>query len=254
MLSCMVRVNNHRAQAIEKGRHMVKMLQKIMRTVLFPQRSSHKPSRLMYLAIVVLIQACCTIDSELCWNCIPPGKHRSKYVFDIPIKLWPARDTFRVGDTIWVESVFSKRMVEATTGREFTIENVEWVPDILIFPLTREIIALYKKDIELFPPWEELGSYGFDGAMYSLKYHMVLKDTGLYIHCLQLDETSHDYSELEFEGKCPSYGVEVQMRVNEGDNNNIHMLQQSPHYFFINYYSKPEVFYTNGCYCFRVVE
>ena len=48
--------------------------------------------------------------------------------------------------------------------------------------------------------------YGFDGETYSLKYHMVLKDTGLYMHCLQLDDTSHNHSELEFEGKCPSYG------------------------------------------------
>ncbi len=52
----------------------------------------------------------------------------------------------------------------------------------------------------------------------------------------------------------PHTGVDVQMRVNKGEDNNIHMLRQSPHDFFVHYYSKPEVFYTNGCYCFRGVE
>lgn len=67
------------------------------------------------LFLVLLIQSCWPSESKDC------EKH---YDFTIPISISPSRDTFHVGDTIWVESTVENILVNTLDGSETDISQL----------------------------------------------------------------------------------------------------------------------------------
>lgn len=70
-----------------------------------------------------------------CLSCDPFNKNRCKdavgntvlgYTFEIPYTITPAKDTIKVGDTIWLESSFSNQMYNAENGKTYTVNNFEF--------------------------------------------------------------------------------------------------------------------------------
>ena len=106
------------------------------------------------------------------------------------------------------------------------------------------------------------GIYNYEDGVYSLKFQLVPRDTGRYFFVFGAIVSIFDRhptlsrNVIEFEGKCPRAGVAFFTHVNEGDDNNIYLLQYSPieFYNYDLYTFRPERFYDNGGYCFVVVE
>lgn len=48
------------------------------------------------------------------------------FEFDIPYSIAPAKDTFTIGDTIWVESVFSNQMLNKHNGKTYTLDHFDF--------------------------------------------------------------------------------------------------------------------------------
>jgi hypothetical protein len=62
-----------------------------------------------------------------CTSCLDPDGEDciKKYNFTIPISIYPVRDTFHVGDTIWVESLVQNNLVNNLSGEEVDISNLD---------------------------------------------------------------------------------------------------------------------------------
>ena len=213
------------------------------------------------LAILPLLFASCR---EECRN-IPGG-----YEFVLPAELSPARDTFRIGDTIRVVSSFSDEVFERKTQRIYTLEDFRFHPvtviskidvtsakedglksfDILIAPEFDYHVQLYNDAIEL------LGQYLYERGEYLLEYRLVAKEIGLFFFkqgslLYPLDEWQ------KFPGKkCKHVHAEARVTLNGGADNNIDFLRESPDPHYRDWVLQdPEGrFHKFGGYCFYVRE
>ena len=101
-----------------------------------------------------------------------------------------------------------------------------------------------------------LGEFNFDGQYYELTFQLVPTEAGLFhleqASWLQLN-TGQNQS---FEGKCDNKDIKGISSLNDGDDNNIDLLLDSPDSRFNTWIlEKPfERFYKFGGYCFYVVE
>jgi len=241
-----------------------------------------------------MLGSCCTLLTEdNCGRCVPPGEggaFSGIYEFVVPAKLYPARDTYHIGDTIWFESVFTDSIYERTTGRRFKIRDVTLYASSHIERLNVDKKSKTKdgyldfevlvpeeyrfggKIYELYSVYEEGdtvltvdygGIYNYEDGVYSLKFQLVPRDTGRYFFVFGTNVSVYDChavlsrNVIEFEGKCPTVGFCIFTHVNEGDDNNIYLLQYSPiEYYNTDIYQRrpQENFYDEGGYCFVVVE
>ena len=249
--------------------------------------------KLIVIFAIGMLGSCCTLLTEDdCGRCVPPGDggtFTGMYEFVVPAKLYPARDTYHIGDTIWIESVFTDSIYERTTGRRFkigdaTIMAKSYIERLNVDRLSKaedgyldfevlvpeeyrfggsiyELYSVYEEgDTVLSVEYE--GIYNYEEGVYSMKFQLVPRDTGRYIFlffAVVKGECHPRLSRLsvEFEGKCPMTGVCFFTHVNEGDDNNIYLLKESPIEFFNTdvYQRRPqENFYDRGGYCFVVVE
>ena len=234
-------------------------------------KKKYKLKRLVIVLLVsmVIINSCCYVAREYCWFCIPPGEGYAGYELIIPVRLYPAKDTFRVGDTIYIESVFSDSVYDRSTGRKFLIEDMNWIIGSIIFPIHLDTkMATGYRNFQVIVPEEYdfepvifstgtiryEGTYNYDGSIYSLKFQLIPRDTGIYYFIFSIDD--HFFTKIEFKEKCSSAIVYVYATMNEGSDNNIHLFKESPNEFFrVQMFNRPEEgFYKAGGYCFVVVE
>ncbi len=233
--------------------------------------NKYKLKRFVIVLIIsmVIISSCCYIAREYCWFCVPPGEGYAGYELIIPVRLYPAKDTFRVGDTIYIESVFSDSVYDRSTGRKFLIEDMNWRVGSLIYPINVDtVLATGYRNFQVIVPKEydfepfvyssgEIGYYGtynYDGSIYSLKFQLIPKAIGIYYFLFGINDLR--FINIEFEEKCSSASVYVYATMNEGSDNNIHLFKESPNEFFrVQMFNRPEEeFYKAGGYCFVVVE
>ncbi len=233
-----------------------------------------------------LLSSCCMLLTENnCGRCIPPGEDYG-YEFIIPLRLTPAKDTYHIGDTLYFESVFSHYVYERTTGRRFLLENVNWNPSSYIYRLNVDKLSVDGYfDFEVIVPEEYyfagvfyksythyqqggervydtvpvvryFGKYNYDGMRYTLKFQLVAGDTGVYFFKYGCQEFRLLGDEIEFKKKCPFSDVRLSVVLNDGKDNNIHLLKESPLEYYNEWilYKPKDRFYGVGGYCFVVVE
>ncbi len=197
------------------------------------------------------------------------------YRFEVPAELTPAQDTFHIGDTITVRSIFPEEVFERRSGEYY--ELIDWefyvgtalhridtiVPEefdgILhsITPWTTPIIDNSKYNYELFQYSDGGNSLtGFheyiDGA-YRLEFKLVVERKGTYF--LEQITYLEDFRQ-DFIGRCGDSGSRMKMNMNEGADNNSYLLYTSPNEFYSNQVTSrlEGDFHDNGGYCFVVVE
>ncbi len=194
------------------------------------------------------------------------------YEFEIPATFSPARDTFYVGDTITVASVFSNEVYERETDKWYRLKNFKFYPDMWVreisdtivnnaalndFEVIVDSIFNFGKAIFNDGSVSYYGNYNYeiDTEKYSLVYKLVPLKTGFYYfsHALLIGQFGEHQN---FEGKCKNLEVDAAVNLNEGADNNIDMLRDSPDSYFNNWILiKPEDrFYKFGGYCFYVKE
>lgn len=210
----------------------------------------------------------------LCWGCRKECRDADfggAYQFVIPATLSTAKDTFRVGDTIHVSSVFSDEVFERQTQNYYKLENWQFFPTTLLDNIDKidsnfvqdglidfDIIIPEKYNYNLNSYID--GSFGLEGqyfyenSRYSLEYNIVALKPGLYFFS-QLSAQSLDENQ-DFPGRCPRVISNTNVELNGGADNNIEFLQNSPDiYYNERVLARPqENFHDFGGYCFYVVE
>jgi hypothetical protein len=215
------------------------------------------------LAILPLLLASCTRE-----ECRFPGS----YEFVLPAELSPARDTFRIGDTIRVVSSFSDEVFERKTQRAYVLEDFRFHPVTIIhkidtFPGTGEAGLLdfhvFLHDgthqyqfISVSGGGALMGQYSYQGGTYSLGYSLVPQRAGLYfLKQLSLLYPTDEWQ--KFPGKkCKHTDSDARVALNGGADNNIEFLSQSPdpHYHDWVLQDPEGRFHKFGGYCFYVRE
>jgi hypothetical protein len=213
------------------------------------------------LAILPLLLASCR---EECRN-IPGG-----YEFVLPAELSPARDTFRIGDTIRVVSSFSDEVFERKTQRAYWLKDFWFYPTTFIrqidtFPSTGtrgllnfDVVLYEEYDYNLYPLSSGAlleGQYTYENGVYSLSFALVPRLEGLYL--LTQGSSLYPVNEWQkFPGKCSGVSSDARVLLNGGADNNIEFLSHSPdpHYRDWMLQDPEERFHKFGGYCFYVRE
>lgn len=201
---------------------------------------------------------------QACEDCLFPGG----YVFDIPATLSPAKDTFNIGDTITISSVFSDLVYETKTQSYYKLENFRFYPKTMIRKIDtiRETNNMYEFDFIVDSKYNYtffnyssgnrslFGQYSYTNGTYDLEYKVIPKIKGLY----KLTHSSSIYAlgeDQDFEGRCKNLISDVIVTMNEGGDNNVDFLLASPDEGQIKIWERQDdQFHIFGGYCFYVRE
>ncbi|MDR9443019.1 MAG: hypothetical protein RI842_09890 [Schleiferiaceae bacterium] len=147
------------------------------------------------------------------------------------------QDTFRVGDTLHVSSVFDHWVYDQHGGGEYKLVDYNFYPGIgftLISDTNFKDVPQQK--VEFYSTTNELSpfhsnhvytSYVYEEDTYYLRYKIVLQDTGLFM-------LSHGASLIgakgaqDFPGRCGRERASANMALENADSANIHLLEDSP--------------------------
>ncbi len=188
-----------------------------------------------------------------------------KYEFELLASLSPARDTFRIGDTILISSSFSDDVFEVNSQRTFNLVNFRFHPGtgmykIDTFPAIDDGLQFF--DAYISPEYsyqrvgeELLGQYNYENGVYSLEFKLIPRKPGLYY--LEQGSALFPMDEWQdFPGKCRYISSDARVTLNGGSDNNIEFLSDSPdsHYNAWILSDPDDLFYKFGGYCFYVVE
>ncbi|MFT6783267.1 MAG: hypothetical protein ACJA1A_003207 [Saprospiraceae bacterium] len=182
---------------------------------------------------------------------------------------------YKVGDTISIVSNFSS-IVSAVTSLprisagEYEMSGIDWEPVSRIYKVDSFGLHLESKTINYvefisnsnfnYSPyvfnsgnsWLN-GEYNEDNGYFNLEVDFIAKEPGTY--CL-FQGSNLLTSTQEFPDKCSGVGFDVEVIMNNGEDNNIDLLKESPNpHWNTRIFEKPdERFYRAGGYCFRIVE
>ncbi len=204
-------------------------------------------------------------------TCVPKKcQFPAAYEFEIPVSLSPAKDTFRIGDTISIVSNFLDQVYERKTDKWYTLEDFRFYPEMIIREISNEVtdeagILKFNILVDTLYDFSQfnysdgavgyIGDYTYDGENYSLEYKIIPKEIGLFVfsHFLAIYGLGEDQ---EFDGKCARKLVDAIVNINEDSDNNIELLEDSPDPHFNEWIlAKPKQrFYDFGGYAFVVVE
>ncbi|MCO6489473.1 MAG: hypothetical protein J5I98_13695 [Phaeodactylibacter sp.] len=192
------------------------------------------------------------------------------YEFVLPATLSPAVDTFKIGDTITINSTFDNFVMEEKTGGKYFLDNWKFflsttMAKIDTFPVENDALKFFEQIIDTSLKYEYQlynsgisaleGEYRYDQNQYYLNFHLVPKSTGLYV-VFQASLLNHFGENQEFPGKCKRKSSSARVALNGSADNNIEFLRNSPDPHYSEWIlARPEDrFHRGGGYCFYVVE
>lgn len=198
-------------------------------------------------------------------DCNIPGG----YVFELQATLTPAKDTFNIGDTINIVSEFEELVYDRTTRKYYNLRDFKFYPysDIIkidgsdavakfsgAFDLS--IDTIYDLTMSKYSDGGDalLGQYNYNNGRYVLKYKMIPKAKGLFLFKLTSLLYPANQSQ-DFEDRCrkSKNGLDAFVNLNNGSDNNVDFLLNSPDQLWQNYWQKREDhFHKFGGYCFYV--
>ena len=192
--------------------------------------------------------------------------------FYLPAQLFPVKQEYRVGDTITINSAFHREVLAFNTeGKEvgyFDMAGVEWMPGTGVYRInidsaeSKSILSesigfvessQYDYSLTLTSGGTILtGEYNFSNDSFNLEYKLVLLQPGVFFH--EFGSSTGIGDSQSFEGKCGDF--QVFMNINEGMDNNISLLSESPNSHFNNWIllSPKTRFYDMGGFAFKVVQ
>ena len=194
------------------------------------------------------------------------------YEFELPATLSPAKDTFRIGDTITISSEFSDEVYDRATKRKYKLENFKFFPgsevvQIDVIDAVPQFYSFFEfyKDTQYIFNFQHFsdggdafrGEYKYKNNRYKLEFKICPIKKGLYLF-----EFSSGLGYLgenqDFDGRCPKRHarLDAYIKMNDGADNNIQMLLDSPDPHYNDWImQKPEKrFHQFGGYCFYVKE
>ena len=170
--------------------------------------------------------------------------HYQVYNWVIPATFSPANDTFSIGDTITVTSIFDENVYNKYIGTNNKLVNYNFEPACLLLqidsipPSEKELVGklsnyatLIVDSVHVFYLLNDYRGFEIASGYYSnwdnayrLTYKLVLKKKGLFLfnHYSTLFESG--YGGQEFEERCANSDVRASVNLNNGSSNNIEML------------------------------
>lgn len=189
------------------------------------------------------------------------------YEFVLPLTLSPQKDTFSIGDTITINSNFPNLIHERITIMDHVLDN------FLFFPQSRMRRIDTIGAIDNFSEFEVIVSddfynefsifssgakalrleYNYIDQEYVLNFKLIPKKKGLFYFTFSslVDQLGSDQ---DFAGKCPKVEIGAVLNLNDGNDNNISFMNDSPdpHYNDWILLKPDDRFHKFGGYCFYV--
>lgn len=200
------------------------------------------------------------------------GSENCPNYFYVPAQFLPAKQEYKVGDTITVSSRFHREVIGfSIEGKDlgfFDLGNVSFKPVTFIYVIDQDISEEISVVSEAFDFIENdnydyaetvytegsalTGEYNFHNDTFDLSYSLVAREPGLYYH--ELGSWIGISSNQTFDGKCQGE-IYVYMNLNMGLNANIELLSESPNWHYNTWIPQnaKNRFYDMGGYAFRVV-
>ena len=207
-------------------------------------------------------------------SCTKPEKC-ARY-FEIPATIKPAWREYHVGDTILIESTFSKEVLafnsENTELHTFDMSGIKWEPITLVFRIDtlgqagyssmREDFVFYPSPLFDYAPFTFstnsnvlVGEYAGKSDSFTLVIKLSCKTAGTFFLRQNSRVIAGATYAQDFPGRCGRNGFDVWVKMNDGVNNNVDLLKESPDPYWNNLIfnqAKSQFYQVGGC-CFRVL-
>lgn len=194
------------------------------------------------------------------------------YQFEIPVTLSPTKETYKIGDTISINSRFSDQVYEAVTDQFYSLADFRFRPTFEANEISDSIInnaALNNFEIIIDTVQYNLtefiyssgsvtynGEYLYQNGEYLLTYKLIPKITGLY-EFAQASLGGDLLENQDFPEKCKNKTINIRTILNNRtSNNNIHLAKDSPNEWYnTRIFHKPKERFTYlGKFIFYVEE
>lgn len=201
-----------------------------------------------------------------CSSCDPIGQEKCKknVSFEIQMSLSPELDTFSLGDTIWVESTINRKLLDLKSGDSIFVDTFDFkihsgidkyidttniyfgensfdyvnhTGKFIVFNSNiSTALLLYKKDI----------------SGQNIKFGMIPKETGNFI--ISFYNLRNDLVDINIPEECQINISDFKYRMNQGENNNYHLVDSFYHIIYPNSNYDENDFNHDGGYAFVVIE
>lgn len=155
--------------------------------------------------------------------------------YQLPISPTPQKDTFNIGDTLWLSLNIPKELIDEQGGIKNTFEDF----DFKLYVISSRYDSIQKYSTKTFNLDSHVGAdsiyryssfdeYGlildYDGATYQYQGYIRLKESGVFAIYFG---TRYDVrlNPVEFNGNCDHLNVHLFPITNDGENNNIELLK-----------------------------
>lgn len=208
---------------------------------------------ILFAAIVALISSC--------GRCEKGG--RTDHWYDLPVNITPSKDTFSIGDTIWIENSFNDVLLNKNYNKTYTIKDFDFKSNMVIKDLNTPKYATSYKDpklitIEGTTTGANIGTvdyqvlyigYDYANNQYKYKVAFVVDKPGFYYLGFFSYRTGVNRDDIDIT-ECPSENMKVTYKTNNHGDNNYEMVKNAVDPTF-SVLSKEE-FDENGGYCFYI--
>lgn len=184
----------------------------------------------------------------------------NNYKFNLPFTLYPTQDTFHINDTIWLHADFSDMLYDSNSLNYYKVENeyfesmfmftlIDTVPELLANQDFYTVVDTGELYYHQFPTVSSFDyNFLYTHNRYKLHVGFIPTRKGLY----RLHQLAIAYQEVDFQKKCPGEIMNVYFTLNNGSENNYHLLALSPDTYVHN--MSQTQFNGQGSYAFYVVD
>lgn len=177
--------------------------------------------------------------------------------------LSPQQDTFSLGDTIWVESTIDKKLLDLVSGDSIFVDTFDFrifssvnkVLDTMRFYYAEnsfdylnakgKFIVLTSSNVSKAQLLYEKGYHG-----QSIKFGMIPREVGNFD--IGFYKLRDDLQDVDFPEDCQFNITDIKYRMNEGENNNYHLIDSFYHTIYPNSNFNENDFNHDGGYAFVV--
>lgn len=198
-----------------------------------------------------------------CSNC--KDKNCPDFLFyQVPYTLTPAKDTFNLGDTLWVEMDFPEEMTDVNGGIKNIFHNYDFRLELAadkidinpVMSKTIDYLRFHKvvgQDSVVNLPGAGVSGYKifpiFEEGRYRFKCGLVTQKKGLFVLGIVPVSMNGEDDQFHIKGQCEHVGLSITSKL-IGADGNFYLLQHTSEPAYLNLSKKR--FEDTGGYCFVV--
>jgi len=216
---------------------------------------------ILILGIILIFNSCIKKDD-------PCNISGGRYEFVLPFSLYPAQETYHIGDTITISSMVTNPVYERKTGNsyylddfKFYMKNQIWFMDTIDnyknYDFFKLIIdsSYYSNIFHFSNGISHLQfQYNYISNYYTIAFKIIPQKKGHFLMTLWSD-IEYMAGNQEFDGKCKNIKDHAVIYLNNRQDNNINLIDEAKNQNYQSVYINKESNYLDaGGYCFKVIE